>query len=61
MGLLLGSMIASAIDSAFLSWEEVPFAAISQASTPVRYRIGIDSAGVFPLDAGAGLSLAGRF
>jgi hypothetical protein len=54
-------MIASAIDSAFLSWEEVPPATMSQAATPVRHRIGIDSAGVFPLHAGAGLSLGGRF
>ena len=61
IGLLVGSMIASAIDSAFLSWEEVPAAAMSQVATPVRHRIGIDSAGAFPLDAGAGLSLGGRF
>jgi hypothetical protein len=61
MGFLLGSVIASAIDSAFLSWEEVASAAIPQASTSVRHRIGIDSTGVFPLEAGAGLSLGGRF
>jgi hypothetical protein len=54
-------MIASAIDSAFLSWEEVPSAAVSQSATSVSHRIGIDSAGVYPLDAGAGLSLSGHF
>ncbi len=61
IGLLLGSMIASAIDSAFLSREEIPAAAISQAAVPPRHHIGIDSAGVFPLNAGAGLALGGRF
>ena len=61
MGLLLGSMIASAIDSAFLAWEGVPAAAVSQAVSPARRRIGIDSAGVFPLEAGAGFFLGGRF
>jgi len=61
IGLILGSMIASAIDSAFLAWQEAPSAAMSQASTPARHGIGIDRAGVFPLDAGAGLSLGGRF
>jgi hypothetical protein len=61
MGLLLGSMIASAIDSAFLSWQEVPVVAAPQVATPAHRRVAIDSAGVFPLDAGAGLSLGGRF
>ena len=61
IGLLLGSMIASAIDSAFLSWEAAPSAATPPAATPVGHRIGIDSAGVFPLDAGAGLALGGHF
>jgi hypothetical protein len=61
IGLLLGSMIASAIDAAFLSWEAVPSAVMPQAATPVRHRIAIDRAGVFPLSAGAGVSLGGRF
>jgi hypothetical protein len=61
IGLLLGGMIASALDSALLSWEEVPSAAMPRASTPMRHCIGIDSAGVFPINAGAGLSLGGHF
>lgn len=61
IGALLGGAIASAIDSALLSREEVPAASVPQAATPMHHRITLDSAGVYPLHAGAGLSLGGRF
>jgi hypothetical protein len=64
MALLLGSMVASAIDSAFMSFEEVAPTTVAQSSaaaTPSRRGVHIDNAGVFPLEAGAGLTLGGRF
>jgi hypothetical protein len=65
IGLMLGGILASAIDSTFLSWERIPSSAVVEtaprAASPAHRWLSIDSAGVVPMNAGAGLSLGGSF